>query len=64
MALDNFANFVRGSLTAAVTDTDTIFPVNNASIFPDPAAANTTSWCGTWAVTPGPIKTPTWRSSA
>jgi len=40
MALDNYANFVRGSLTAAVDNSQTTFPVNNASIFPDPASGN------------------------
>jgi len=40
MALDQYANFVRGSLTAAVDNSQTTFPVNNASIFPDPASGN------------------------
>lgn len=38
MVLDAVSNFVRGNLSASVTDTDTTFPVNDASIYPDPSA--------------------------
>jgi len=37
MALDNYANFVRGALSASVDNSQTTFPVNDATIFPDPA---------------------------
>jgi len=49
MALDHAANFVRDSLSAGVDDTTTTFPVEDASIFPDPASTgeyNTVVWEG------------------
>jgi len=37
MVLDQAANFVRGNLSSSVNSTQTTFPVNDASIYPDPA---------------------------
>jgi len=37
MALDQYANFVRGTLSAAVNSTQTTLSVSDATIFPDPA---------------------------
>lgn len=51
MVLDQTENFVRDSLSSSVTDSSTTFPVNDASVFPDPSSGeyNIVVWDSSYA---------------